>query len=314
MSSSSRILPALLAAVSCAAVLASASGCSGAADAAAPAPAATPTVLNSTALRLPTADYLLTPDSSLQLGKASQLLMSQCMKRYGLTFTDAAPTAESGPATPTEMRYGVTSTEQAKTTGYHFGPADPGYLPNSAPKQDAPQDTDPGYQLALAGNGTPGKPGTATTYHGQPVGPNGCAGEMHTKLQDGATFLGQAALVQQINDESFTDSLKAPAVQKVFQAWSACMLAKGFRYATPLDAVNDKAFAGATASPTELLTAQADVDCKQQDNVVGVWFTADADRQRALMAPHAGELETIRSQMQGQAAVIADVLRSGGAG
>ncbi|MDH6114098.1 hypothetical protein P3T36_002919 [Kitasatospora sp. MAP12-15] len=314
MSRSFRILPALLAAVSCAGVLASASGCSGAADAAAPSPAATPTVLNSTALRLPTADYQLSPDTSLQLSKASELLISSCVKRYGLTFNGTPPTAKSGPATQTEMRYGVTSPEQAKTTGYHFGPADQGYLPNSAPKKEAPENTDPGYQLVLAGNGTPGKPGTATTYHGQPVGPNGCAGEMHTKLQDGATFLGEAALVQQISDESFADSMKVPAVQKVFEAWSTCMLAKGFHYATPLDAVNDKAFGGPTASPTELLTAQADVDCKQQGNVVGVWFTAEVDRQRALMAPHAGELETIKNQMQAQAAVFADVLRSGGAG
>jgi hypothetical protein len=135
---------------------------------------------------------------------------------------------------------------------------------------------------------------------------------MRTKLQAGATFLGTAALVEQINDQSFADSMKTPAVQAVFRSWSSCMQAKGFHYATPMDAVNDKAFGGATATPAELQTAQADVACKQQTNVVGVWFAAEADRQHALMAPHAGELRTIKIQMGDQAAVVADVLRQAG--
>jgi hypothetical protein len=314
MPSRPRFLVALLASVGSAAVLASVSGCSGAADAAAPAaPAATPTVLNSTALQLPVAEYLLPPSASLQLGKAAHVLLAQCMQRYGLSLADASPTARSQPATPTEMRYGVTNPDQAKTTGYHFGQADEGYLPATPSASPTVPNNDPGYQLVLQGNGTPGKSdGTATTYHGQAVPAGGCVGEMHTKLQAGATFLGEAALVQQINDESFADSMKAPAVQAVFQSWSACMLAKGFHYATPLDAVNDKAFSGPASSPAELQTAQADVACKQQDNVVGVWFAAEVDRQHALMAPHAGELKTIKIQMGDQAAVIADVLRRAG--
>jgi len=308
----SRLLSSLAAALCAAAVLASASGCSGAADAATPAPAPTPTVLDSTGLRLPVAAYLLSPDTQLQLDKASQALVKQCMKRYGLTYADSPAAPRSAPATITEMRYGVTNPEQARTTGYHFGPANPGYLPPS--KETAPpENTDPGYQLVLNGNGTPGKSaGTPTPYGSQTVQPGGCMGEMGGKLTAGATFLGEASLIHQIDGQSFSESLKAPAVQTVFQAWSACMLAKGHHYATPMDAVNDPAFSKPALGKDEQQTAQADVACKQQSNVVGVWFTAEVDRQNTLMAQHKDELRTINIQMQKQAAVFAEVLRTAG--
>ncbi|PYC76806.1 hypothetical protein C7C46_21740 [Streptomyces tateyamensis] len=313
MPSRPRLLPALIAALGSAAVLASVSGCSGAADAAVPAPAATPTVLNSAALHLPTDDYQLSPEATARLGRATQLVVGQCMKGYGLSVDQSVAGAKSAPATATEMRYGVTNPEQAKTTGYHFGPADEGYLPPSAAPTGPPPNTDPEYQQVLRGNGTPGTTeGTATTYHGKNVPAGGCVGEMHTKLQAGATFLGVAALVRQIDSQSFTEAMKTPAVQAAFQSWSSCMLAKGFHYATPIDAVNDKAFRTDTASPTELATAQADVACKQQGNVVGVWFAAEVDRQHALMQPHVGELKTIKMQMQDQAAAVAEVLQAAG--
>ncbi|MFI9272750.1 hypothetical protein ACIGXM_18800 [Kitasatospora sp. NPDC052896] len=314
MSGRSRPLPVLLAALCTAAVLATASGCAGDADAdsatGSPTPAPTPTVLDSTALQLPIAGYLLTPPAQLRLDQASQLLVTQCMQRHGFTYLTTPAAPRSTPTSITEMRYGVTSPDQAKSTGYHFGPADPGYLPNVA-ESSPPDDGDPGYQLVLKGNGSPGKPGTATSYKSQPVSAGGCLGDMHDKLSDGATFLGDAALAQQIDSESFSDSLKAPAVRAVFQEWSACMAAKGFHYATPMDAVNDPAFAGPTPGRNEQQTAEADVACKQQENVVGVWFTAEVDRQHALMAQHSGELQTIKVQMAGQAAVVDDLLRHG---
>ncbi|WP_431681374.1 hypothetical protein [Kitasatospora sp. KL5] len=309
----SRLPTALAAALGAAAVLASATGCSGSADAAAtPAPAATPTVADSIDLHLPVSDYLLTPQAKLQLDRAAQKLVDQCMHRYGLALSDDPVAPRSTPATLTQMRYGVTSAQQAKTTGYHFGPANPGYLP-AATAGPRPENTDPGYKLVLRGNGTPGEDDATPAPHGSKTVPaGGCTGEMHKKLSGRAAFLGEAALVHEIDAKSFDESRKVPAVQEAFRGWSACMLGKGFRYAAPMDAVNDPAFAGEGPGRDEQKTAEADVACKQQGNVVGIWFAAEVDRQHAMMADHKNELQTIRAQMDEQSAAVSETLNTAG--
>ncbi|MEV6211162.1 hypothetical protein [Kitasatospora sp. NPDC051914] len=135
---------------------------------------------------------------------------------------------------------------------------------------------------------------------------------MNKKLSGRAPFLGEAALVHEIDARSFDESRKAPAVQEAFRGWSACMLGKGFRYATPMDAVNDPAFAGESPGRDEQKTAEADVACKQQGNVVGIWFAAEVDRQHAMMADHRNELKTIRTQMDEQSAAVSETLSTAG--
>ncbi len=307
-----RALPVAAWAVAALTVL---SGCSGAADAAAPAPSATPTLLATAELRLPVADYLVSHEDQLRISGASQALLQSCMKPYGFTVPSEDFSLKSGPVTITEMRYGVTSAEQAKLTGYHFGPANPGFhAPAPGSPDSTPANNDPDYLKVMRGNGTPGKnDGTAFSYHGIQVPAGGCTGEMTKKLTADATFFGDADLVKLINSQGFTQSMQDTDVQAVFKKWSACMLGHGYHYATPLDAVNDPAFAGKDPGPGEQQTAQADVACKQQENVVGVWFTVEANLERAAMAQHRGELRTIKAQMQQQAAVAADVLRSASA-
>ncbi|MGK4585839.1 hypothetical protein [Kitasatospora sp. HPMI-4] len=287
-------------------------GCSAASadSTGAPAPSPAPTTVESADLRLPIADYIPSQADETLYGKAAQALLQECMKGYGLSFPGHYLGPKSAPATITEMRYGVTSSAQAKTTGYHFGPADPGYL-DFTPPPDPPENTEQGYQLVLKGNGTPGKnDGTPTAYRSMTVPAGGCMGRMTEKLSAGATFFGEADLVKQINSEGFSGAMKDPAVQAVFKDWSSCMAGKGYHYATPMDAVNDPAFAGPKPAPGEQRTAQADLACKGQYNVVGVWYASDANHQRALMAQHAGELRTIKVQMRQQAAVAGEVLGS----
>ncbi|MDH6128059.1 hypothetical protein [Kitasatospora sp. GP82] len=302
----------LAAAVGACAALAVLSGCSAASadGTGAPAPSPTPTTVESTDLHLPIADYIPSQADQTLYSKGAQVVLQECMKGYGLSFPDHYLGPKSAPSTITEMRYGVTSSARAKTTGYHFGPADPGYL-DFTPPPDQPENRDQGYQLVLKGNGTPGKnEGTPTTYRSMTVPPGGCMGQMTKKLSAGATFLGEADLVKQINAKGFSQSMQEPAVQAVFKDWSSCMAGKGYHYATPMDAVNDPAFGGPKPAPGEPQTAQADLACKQQYNVVGVWYASEANQQRALMAQHAGELRTIKVQMQQQIAVASDVLRS----
>ncbi|MEW1911878.1 hypothetical protein AB0442_26130 [Kitasatospora sp. NPDC085895] len=310
----SRLLTALAAALGAAAVLASATGCSGSAGAApaAHAPAPTATVTDGLDLRLPLADHLLTPQARRDLDRAARKLVDQCMRRFGFALADDPVLADSGPTTPARMRYGVTSAQQARTTGYHAAPADPG-RPATPAATPGPRNADPGYLLVLRGNGTAGTDdGTPAPYGSRTVPPGGCTGEMTKELSGRAAFLGDPPLVREIDAEGFTESQRTPAVQEAFRGWSACMLANGFHYGTPLDAAADPAFAGEGPGRDERRTAEADVACKQRGNVVGIWFAAEVDRQHALMAGHEDELRTVGIQLQEQAARVDDTLNTAG--
>ncbi|GAA1096606.1 hypothetical protein [Kitasatospora arboriphila] len=310
----SRLLTALAAALGAAAVLASATGCSGSAGAAPAthAPAPTPTVTDRLDLRLPLADHLLTPQARRDLDRAARKLVDQCMRRFGFALADDPVVAGSDPTTPARMRYGVTSAQQARTTGYHAAPADPGRsaTPTATP---GPRNTDPGYLLVLRGNGTAGTNGGTPAPHGsRTVPPGGCTGEMTKELSGRAVFLGDPPLVREIDAKGFAESQRTPAVQEAFRGWSACMLASGFHYGTPLDAAADPAFAGESPGRGEQRTAEADVACKQRGNVVGIWFAAEVDRQHALMAGHEDELRTIGIQLQEQAVRVDGTLNTAG--
>ncbi|MFJ8041644.1 hypothetical protein ACIRBX_14215 [Kitasatospora sp. NPDC096147] len=258
-------------------------------------------------LRLPVTAYTPTADERLRSRQAVQRVLQDCMKDFGLSFPSHDLRAPSGPVSATQMRYGVTSLAQAELTGYHFGAANPGWTA-TGPAPDPPDNTDPGYQLVLKGNGAPGTDGTPADHLGKPVPPGGCMGAMSRKLAAGATFRGEAALVKQISAEGFDRSLKDRAVVAAFAKWSACMADRGHHYATPMDALNDPAFAEAEPAPNERETAKADVACKAEHNVVGIWFAAEATFQRARIAEHQEELRTIRKQMDQQNSLAATVV------
>ncbi|MFI9720816.1 hypothetical protein ACIHFE_14350 [Streptomyces sp. NPDC052396] len=242
-------------------------------DPAAP-PGPAPTVTDSTALHLPIERYLPTADDRARISKASGVLLQECMRRHGHSWSPQAAGARSGPVTMTEMRYGVNNPRQAQLTGYHFGPANPGYhAPSPAPSAPPSPEAEPD---------------------------RGCSDEVRQKLSAGAPFLGAAPLAQRINTDGFAASLRDPSVQAVFRQWAGCMRGQGFRYTTPMDAVNDPSFTGPSPAAEETRTATADLRCKERYNVVGTWFAAESGNERSAIRAHASELANVQRQMRAQ--------------
>jgi hypothetical protein len=88
-------------------------------------------------------------------------------------------------------------------------------------------------------------------------------------------------------------------------AWSACMKAKGFSYATPLAAISDVAWRGTTVTATQIATATADVSCKISTNLIGTGMTVQAAYDRQYIDAHRTQLDTAVTQRD-------NYLRAGG--
>jgi hypothetical protein len=100
-----------------------------------------------------------------------------------------------------------------------------------------------------------------------------------------------------------------PRVVAVIKLWSECMKRSGFTYASPLDAGGDRPewLRAATPSVAEIRTAVADVRCKQQTNLIGIWFTIESAYENGAIHLHIEQLTQIRHQWAAAAAKAAQL-------
>ncbi|MGI3226705.1 hypothetical protein ACRJ4B_25625 [Streptomyces sp. GTA36] len=89
-------------------------------------------------------------------------------------------------------------------------------------------------------------------------------------------------------------SQKDSRVVAGFRTWSSCMAAKGYRYASPMDAIDDPEFGTEKTNPTEISTARADVECKKKTGLVRTWFDVESTWQRTEIEKKAEELARIK--------------------
>ncbi|MGF1432193.1 hypothetical protein [Kitasatospora sp. LaBMicrA B282] len=255
----------------------------------APAVGAIPVVDSTVGKSLPIDAYLFTPEQFKQLGAARDTLTAQCMQRFGLTY--AAPTAPP-PRQGNQVTHRYDVVDPAD--GYRTASSAP------APTPPAPQLTS--EEIAVLAGDVPGNAKAITSFHGQSIPKGGCLGEAEAKLTAQGGSMTDSPVAVGINYDDYQRSMTDDRLRAVFQQWSACMKAKGYSYATPNDATDDKQWKGtATPSPTEIATATADAQCRQQTNVIGTWFTVEsAYENQAIQA----NLDQLTQVQQGIAAVV----------
>jgi len=290
----SRWLVGAVTAVVAAAVAAATAGCGGPAAAARnpDQPDQMPRLLRSADLRLPLDDYYLSVAEGQRLARAGRALLNQCVRGFGFDYTAPDP-VRTGPRTWTERRYGLTDPAQA-AGGYWAADR------VTAATSGRPANT----STAAEGDVVTGR--GAQVVRGRRVPAGGCADEAQRRLAAGSPAGADQTLAQRLGSDTFFGSQRDPRVRAVFSQWSACMRAAGFNYAAPLDPPGDARFQRAV-SPVEIATARADVACKQRTNLVGVWFTVEADQQRPLVEANRAALRLARAAFQAELAVAAQV-------
>ncbi|MEN3361272.1 MAG: hypothetical protein V7637_5254 [Mycobacteriales bacterium] len=282
----------LLGAAATAVAAAAAGGCGGPAAVTRPDPDGVPLLLRSADLRLPLDDFSLSVAEGQRLARAGRALLSQCVRGFGFDYTAPDP-APTGPGSWTERRYGLTDPAQA-AGGYWAADR------LTAARAGRPANTATAVEGGLVTGRGP------QVVRGRRVPAGGCAAQARRRLTAGDPAGTDQTLAQRLGSDTFFASQQDPRVRAVFGQWSACMRAAGYSYAGPLDPPKDARFQGAI-STTEIATAKADVVCKRQTNLVGVWFTVEAGQQRPLIEANRAALRRARTAFQAELAVATGV-------
>lgn len=269
------VLAALLAVAASAACTASTAATSGPAE---PAVGPIPTLLKSVDLRMPVQDYLPTADQDDRLGVARVRLIQKCLADFGIAYPiEPVRGSDYGPRSTTDRRYGITDAGLARSQGYGLGDRDPARI--GKPKQP---DLGTDGVTALTGAGQ-------SVVRGKAVPTGGCLAKADAALAKAVPAGVDVSKPGQLQRWSFERSRQDSRVVAVFQAWSQCMDRAGFRYADPMAVMGDPAFEAEPPSAGEVTVALADIGCKEQTNVVGVWFTVESAYQhREIAADRAG--------------------------
>jgi hypothetical protein len=242
-----------------------------------------PQLLRSADLRLPLDDYLLSPSQLAEIADGSRTLVRQCMAGLGLD-SPAQPPPGPAPRTWNDWRYGLTDPTVAAQRGYRRGDHPPTAQPEPAAAQPRAEQAG-----ALTGEG-------ARSIHGRRVPEGGCLGQAERTLRGSGPPGVDRDLAQRLSMDSFGYSRGRPRVRAAVARWSDCMKRRGLDYPDPFGPVKEPRFQapGAAVTATEIATAVADVACKQQINLVGIWFTVERSYQQSLVAENRAGLDRVR--------------------
>ncbi|MFE0256480.1 hypothetical protein [Streptomyces sp. NPDC059010] len=251
-------------------------------------------------MSLPLDTYRLSPVEYERSQQALWKITTSCMKGIGFTSFDFMPSA--GTAEQIEehedVRYGTYDQQDAERSGYRpdfaRGARGAAVIGGAEPQFTAAEEAAlDGVSPEVAG-GAPKK--VRATGTGEAIPEGGCYGQALDQLTGGQSGLYlDDTLVDELDGQSYEQSLNAPEVKAVFADWSACMASKGLTYKSPIDANNDPSFTGDTAGAAEKKVAVADTACKATTGLVSVWHDAESGIQRTLIGTHGAELAKRRA-------------------
>ncbi|MFI2264128.1 hypothetical protein [Streptomyces tubercidicus] len=257
-------------------------------------PAAPPASEEVRRLVLPFDAYALSAPDVHTIEAAEDILIRDCMRGQGKSWTALPQPGAVDPDPPQRRRYGVIEPDVARRFGYHLPPAPPETARRDAiwrAREKMPR----AAQLAAYGKD----------------GVSGCWKRAHTHLLRGVPKGGTALLNRRTRDE-FTASQQQRTVRSVVRSWGACMKRNGYRSTDPLAAAGDERWAASPRpSRDELALAQTDVRCKRETRLVSVWAKAEARLQHGVVRSHAAEFRQLAAQKSSWLKAARRVLHNG---
>lgn len=283
-------------------VLVALSGCSGGAQGSEALDVKVILASSNPTIELPLDPYQLRSDELALIDNASDVLVAQCMKDRGFEFTPAV--RRSYGDLGNSRRYGISSLDDATSIGY--GAEE---LSNAGDILDQQRSASLSSEAIIALNGDGSGSGCRQSAYAQLAGV--------TELQK---LQGSVDAAARISSATWESSRQDKRVSRAIDAWSKCMSRAGYSYASPLDAMADKRWSqGSTnqsedgqatlsAGEDELRTARADVACKDEVNLLGVWASVEADLQKDQLEENQGVLAEVASTKAAALASAARVL------
>ncbi|WP_315894403.1 hypothetical protein [Streptomyces sp. P9(2023)] len=254
-------------------------------------PSNAPDIKSATIPTLPIEGYLVSQKEKEQILKASRMVAKSCMARFGFSYSWSAASGQrvtsDDNASNRSRRYGIVDSAAASKYGYGLG----------ADNVQGPSEQAPSAAMSEAatrvflGNSDPTvKVESGAKVNGQKIPEGGCAGEAKRKIGNGLS--NRAA--NDINMASFTVSLNDEKVKAVLGQWSQCMQKRGYDFNSPLDPL--KTMGAGSATPREKVTADADVQCKYETNLIGIWNSVESAIQKAMIGKKEEILEEGRRE------------------
>ncbi|MFD3658939.1 hypothetical protein [Streptomyces sp. NPDC058620] len=251
-------------------------------------PAKVPAAGLAKGMALPLEQFMASYADEIAVQQARDVAEMSCMRRYGFTNWKTEDLGTSPPpadnASNMPRRYGLTVLAEAKDYGYHV--PDSGKESTPPPEQDVP-DAETVLQGLKGG-------AEAKSFKGKELPEGGCSGEVNRKV--GAL---DTALVEELSGKSFERSQQTPTVKAAMSEWAACMKTRGYNVETVWDASDLVATNGFTASDKEIAVATAEVECKENTNLVKVWFAEESAIQQQLIADNKPALARAQTRSKG---------------
>jgi hypothetical protein len=258
-----------------------------------------PAVRDARELQLPMDAYLAVTLKWHVPDVAINRLGRDCMRGLGLDW----PVVSSVPADPEtpgyDRRYGIFDAARVAQYGYHPKPA------ATAAEPGPRQEREPtGVELAAwTGRGE-------SKVNGKPLPEGGCGAEALRTLAGDAPKPPEVQ-VELLSNDAHRRAGQHSRVTATFTRWSECMGRRGFDYRRPPDANNDPRWNTPRATPAEIETAKADVACKLETNVVGVWYAAEVAYQKRAIEENATRLQAVKDYLDAVLRNAAEIVTAG---
>ncbi|WP_237540365.1 hypothetical protein [Streptomyces sp. SID8358] len=226
---------------------------------------------------------------------AVNVLVGECLKRFGLEPANKPNTSFFGPTSLLERRYGLLDQKRAADYGYWM----PAPATDGGQKGISADETIVTYGVVDADDsGSPDDSSSAPpSFEGKPIPKEGCIGEAQRTLSGdenmtSAVYGEHIAWANDLQVKSFFESRSEPKVHAAEAKWSSCM--KDHGYSFPADvfaAVNslEKTRERPRAGSAETELAVADTGCRRTSDVAALWYEADARYQAAETARNAAK-------------------------
>ncbi|TWG04974.1 hypothetical protein [Streptomyces brevispora] len=282
-----------------------------------PEVSATPTMLGTVGLQLPLDAYDATREETDALQQGQGVLISRCMERFGFRYSLPPRPVSATTGGANARIFGVVDASEAARYGYNV-PGDarapertpesltaseelalhgaPDLTPTDMPKSQAEAEKEGGGKQRINGRSVP-------------VG--GCGREAFLKLYAPEPNAVDALYVFNLKSQAESRAREDSRTKTVNKYWSDCMARKGHTVSDPMNATTELGIPDdALASPAAITAAKADVRCKKEVNLVGVYFAVQSAYQKRQIDKNSETLDLAKKQLKNRLKLTASLISS----
>ncbi|MGP3637624.1 hypothetical protein ACTU45_30520 [Streptomyces sp. 24-1644] len=253
-------------------------------------------------LTLPLDEYATSSVDGYAWKVAVQDQWRSCMARYG--FSDFGPPQISEQSAVMQAdsamgrRYGVSDLDLARKFGYH--------LPTGTQESPYWEPAAGAESTVFTGVGAGVDDGT---YEGKALPEGGCRGEAQRMFP-----MPRTPEAERVGITVFEETRKSPEVVKAVAQWVSCMKQKGYERSHPLEDLGKLGLSPSSpsAGSEEIAHAVADVECKADSELVGVWNAKEKAGQQKAIKENASRLAKEKSVKDRNSAKVRQAYEAAG--